>query len=609
MSKKNILILFLFSLATAKADEGMWLPILLNETQIADMQSRGFKLTAEDIYSVNQSSMKDAVLIFGGGCTGEVVSGNGLVLTNHHCGFSSVNNLSTVEHNYLRDGYWAMEQKDELPCPGLSVTFIVGIYDLTDSITPYLNERMGDAERNEVAQQIGARIAPQYMTSGKWEASVKAFYYGTEFYLFITETFTDIRLVGVPPSSVGNFGGETDNWVWPRHTGDFSVFRIYADANNQPADYAADNKPFTPRYFFPISLKGVKENDFTMVYGFPGRTQEYLPSPAVDLVMHSFDPNRVGIRAERIRIMEQYMAGNDTVTLMYATKAKGLANAYKKWKGEMIGLNANDALAKKRAYEQSFTAWTLTPDGRPYAGLLDDIEKAYADYEPYSALNDYLSEAALGIEIIRFAGNLKELMALIDSDTASMVAIQAKADAVLDNAGNFYKNYSVAIDKDMFAAMMQMVMENVQANYIPALLSEKWKLYDKDAKAWAASVFSTSALVTESKLEAALQGLNKKKIKSLQNDPVWQLYNAIYPVYQDNYYSHLYPMQDNINNLLRRYMEGQRAFETERNFYPDANSTLRVAYGNVQGYTARDAVMYNYFISPTTASNKKIYSG
>ena len=303
MKKILIVILFLSTWFPVRADEGMWLPILLEQLNITDMQARGFKLTAEDIYSVNKSSMKDAVVLFDGGCTAEVISNEGLLLTNHHCGFSNINKLSTLENNYLRDGYWAKSKAEELPAPGLTVTFIISMHDVTDSILPYLNAQMDEATRASIVSQRSAQLIAAYKKGTHYDAIVRPFYYGNAYYLFVTETFRDIRLVGAPPSSVGNFGGETDNWVWPRHTGDFSMFRIYAGKDNKPADYSADNVPFKPRYAFPISLKGVEEGDFTMVYGFPGRTQEYLSSYAVDLTINSMNPNRIACRDARLEIM------------------------------------------------------------------------------------------------------------------------------------------------------------------------------------------------------------------------------------------------------------------------------------------------------------------
>jgi len=587
-------VLLLCTVLQVKADEGMWLPLLLQELNIEDMQSKGFKLTAEDIYSVNKSSMKDAVVLFGGGCTGELISDQGLLLTNHHCGFSSINALSSVENNYLRDGVWAYNKKDEKPCPGLSVTFIISMHDVTDSIMPFLTSNMTEAERNGMIQLISTRLQTNYTAGTHYGATVKAFYYGTEFYLFVTEKFTDIRLVGAPPSSVGNFGGETDNWVWPRHTGDFSMFRIYAGADNKPAEYNVNNQPFKPRYYFPISIKGVEENDFTMVYGFPGRTQEYLPSYAVDLLINTTNPNRIACRDERLAIMDKYMSGNDTVTLMYASKAKGLANAYKKWKGEMIGLESNDAVTKKQDFEKKFQQWATTHEGRDYRTLLNDMSEVYAAYKPYSELVDYTSEAFYAIELINFSGNFKELVNMVRSDTVSDDVLQQKAETLLEGSKGFYKNYSRRIDKEMFATMLKIYSENVSKDLQSEYFKSQVAAYDNNFTAWADAVFKKSVFADEAKLKKILTGFSAKKGKKLMNDPVYKLFEAVSATYEQQVKTNIAPLNEKIGMLMRQYMTAQRMMQPTKDFYPDANSTLRVAYGEVDGYMAKDAVLYTY---------------
>ncbi len=593
---KTLLFIFL-SIATiqmVQADEGMWLPILLNELNIEDMQSKGFKLTAEDIYSVNKSSMKDAVVLFNGGCTGELISDQGLMLTNHHCGGSSINALSTVEHNYLKDGYWAYDKSQELPCPGLYVTFIISMHDVTDRIVPYLNNQMDEATRSATIKSISANLQAEYIVGTHYSATVRPFYYGTEFYLFVTETFTDIRLVGAPPSIVGNFGGETDNWVWPRHTGDFSMFRIYADQENKPASYSETNKPFKPRYYFPISLKGVEENDFTMVYGFPGTTTEYLPSNAVDLLIHTTSPNRISCRDARVEIMNKYMSGNDTVTLMYASKVRRLANAYKKWKGEMYGLELNDAVEKKELFENKFQQWANTHEGKDYRNLLQEFDEAYQSYTPYTELVDYTSEAFYAVEIINYAGTYREFVNMLRNDTVSEAALQAKAETLLKNANGFYKNYSRQIDQEMFATMLRIYSEHVskdlQSDYFKAQVLQ----YNGDFKLWAEAVFKKSVFANPEKLNKLLTDFTRKKGKKLPADPAFKLYEEVTKQYEEQSKTYIAPLNEKINILLRKYMTGLRKMQPTKEFYPDANSTLRVAYGTVSSYTAKDAVIYTY---------------
>jgi len=591
------LIFFLFTAILLKplhADEGMWLPILLEQMNITDMRSRGFKLTAEDIYSVNKSSMKDAVVLFGGGCTGEMISASGLLLTNHHCGFSSINNLSSLENNYLRDGFWAKDKAQEIPAPGLKVTFIISMHDVTDSILPYLNENMDEALRTQVIQERSKILEAAFKQGTHYDAFVRAFYYGNAFYLFVTETFKDVRLVGAPPASVGNFGGETDNWIWPRHTGDFSLFRVYAGKDNKPAEYSPDNIPFTPRHFFPISLQGVAENDFTMVYGFPGRTQEYLTSYAVDLTINSTNPNRIECRDKRLEIMERYMHGNDTVTLQYASKAKGLANAYKKWKGEMTGLKLNDAIAKKQAFENGFQTWANTHVGKEYRDLLPEMHKVYTDFKQYAELVDYTSEAFFAVEAIQLASAFKDVMPKLLSDTITRGSLLQLGTQYAEQCDNFFSTYDRRIDREMFAVMLQLYSERVQPDLQSAYFKNEAARYNFNFRKWADAIFEQSAFTDAEKMQSLLTGLNKKKATKISKDPMWKLYLEVSTLYGEQQKQYIAPLQVKINVLMRDYMAGQMAMQPDLQFYPDANSTLRVAYGNVKGYMARDAVYFTY---------------
>lgn len=594
MKKINILLILLILGSRLKADEGMWLPILLQELNIKDMQSKGFKLTAEDIYSVNKSSMKDAVVLFGGGCTGGVISDQGLLITNHHCGFSSVSALSSVENNYLRDGFWAYDKKEEKPCPGLSVTFIISMHDVTDSILPYLNSTMTEYDRNAMIKSISTKLQAAFTNGTHYGAQVKPFYYGTEFYLFVTETFTDIRLVGVPPSSVGNFGGETDNWMWPRHTGDFSMFRIYAGADNKPAAYNAENKPFKPRYYFPISIKGVQENDFTMVYGFPGRTQEYLSSFAVDQLIHSTDPNRIACRDAKIAVTEKYMAGNDTLTLNYGAKIKSLANAYKKWKGEVTGLEENNAIGVKQEFENKFQQWANTHEGKDYRTLLKELQDAYAAYQPYAELVDYTSEAFYAVEIINYAGTYNKLAGLLRNDTVNEATLQTEAERLLKNSEGYFSKYSAKIDRELFATMLKIYSDKVSKELQSEYFKQQVAAYKNDFNAMADAMFKKSVFASESKVKKMLTQFNANKGKKLMRDPVFKLYEEVSVLYNEQITNAVNPINEKINILMRSYMTAQRKMQPTKDFYPDANLSLRIAYGTVDGYTAKDAVYYTY---------------
>ncbi len=593
--KKIFLIASLFFVSFfVKADEGMWLPLLLEQLNIEDMQALGFKLSAEDIYSVNKSSMKDGVVLFGGGCTGVIVSNEGLLMTNHHCGGSSIGALSTVDNNYLRDGFWAKSKAEEKPCPGLSVTFIISMFNVTDSILPYLSDDMDEGTRNGTIRFLATRLENEFKKGTHYDASVKPFYYGNEFYLFLTEKFTDIRLVGAPPSSVGNYGGETDNWVWPRQTGDFSMFRIYAGSDNKPAAYNENNKPFIPRYSFPISLAGVEENDFTMVYGFPGRTQEYLTSYAVDLIINNTNPNRIACRDARLNIWDKFMANNDTITLQYASKKRSLANAYKKWSGEMLGLKINDAVVKKEDYEKLFQQWANTHEGKDYRNLLSELKDVYAEYKPYSDLIDYTSEAFFAPEIINFTNNFQGLISKIRSDTIAMEDIQKEVTRLNNNAEGFYKNYRINIDKEVFEAMMRIYGEKVSADLQSPYFKQQVLKYHHDYHAWTNAIFAKSVFTDKNKLIKLLTGFNTKKGKKLMQDPMYKLCEEVSNYYNEQITAFINPQLNEINVLMRKYMAAQMKMQPKETFYPDANLTLRVAYGNVKGYTAKDAVYYTY---------------
>ncbi|MEI7802431.1 MAG: S46 family peptidase, partial [Bacteroidota bacterium] len=399
----SIFILSLFTIVV-RADDGMWLPFLLDQSQMHDMQAAGCRMTAEDIYSVNHTSMKDAVLLFGGGCTGEMISGEGLLLTNHHCGFGYVQEHSDINHDYVKNGFWAMNKKEEYQCAGLSVTFIVSMEDVTEKMLRGIGNITDDAKKNLVIDSMSHAISIQAIAGTKYGASVRPIYYGNQFILIVSQTFNDVRLVGAPPENVGNFGGDDENWMWPRHTGDFSLFRIYADKNNEPAVYSADNIPYQPKYFFPISIKGINEGDFAMVYGFPGRTTEYISSYAVDFTQKITDPDRVKIRTIKLNLWMDAMQQSDTVNLHYATKYSGIANGWKKWQGEMDGLQRFKVVDMKKKSEDSLIQIIhFDKSLSVYSNVLSELKTAYDTLDEYQHIADYYNEALKGSEVISFA--------------------------------------------------------------------------------------------------------------------------------------------------------------------------------------------------------------
>ncbi len=446
------LTLGIFAETTASADEGMWLPSLISE-RIGDMQSKGFRLSAEDIYSVNQASLKDAVVLFGRGCTGEVVSAEGLLLTNHHCGYSQIQKHSSVEHDYLRDGFWALTRNEELPNKGLTVSFLERMEDVTSRVLEGVTPALTETKRDSIVKANTVRLVKEATSEGRGlRATVESLYYGNQYFLFLYREYSDVRLVGAPPSSIGKFGGDTDNWMWPRHTGDFSIFRIYADKNNNPAEYSEDNVPYTPKKFFKISLGGVQEGDFTFVYGFPGRTQEYIMSEGVRYVSEVSDPAKIALRTMRLDIQRKYMSQSQKVRIQYSSKNAGVANAWKKWQGEMKGINRLGTVEAKREYEKRFAEWAA---GTEYSTILPRLDSLYRALEPYTFAKEYYSEAAATVELCRFAASVAQEIARGDNESAASMSEA------------FFKDYCLPIDKESFVATMSAFVKDVPAEFHP----------------------------------------------------------------------------------------------------------------------------------------------
>lgn len=600
MKKINLSLVFLltFNFLTynfLKADEGMWLPMLLKSLNEADMQSKGLKLTAEDIYSINKSSLKDAVVQFGGGCTAEIISDKGLLLTNHHCGYGMIQAHSTVENDLLTNGFWAMNPSQELSNPGLTATFIVRMEDVTAKVLANVKDGMSDADREKSVNEAIGSITKEITSASKYGAFIRPFYYGNEYYMFVTETFRDIRLVGAPPSSIGKFGGDTDNWMWPRHTGDFSIFRIYANKNNEPADYSPDNVPYKPKYVIPVSLKGAEENDFTMVYGFPGRTTEYLSSYAVNMIMNESDPAKVKIRETRLKILDADMKANDKVRIQYSAKYAGLANYWKKWDGEMNGLKKLDALNKKKAFENEFIQKVNADNSAKakYGNLFSDLEKAYSQYSVLNKQRDYYVEGILGIEAVNYALTYNETIdALISGKNALDLA--KNIDKLKADLPAFFKDYNAATDEKICAAMLKMVSENLDKTQQADMFAEIEKKYKGDFSKYAKAVYAKTIFTSEEKMKTVLSDM-EKNYKKLTQDPIYKLMRSSYNKFYNDVRPKYNELDASIMTLNRTYMKGMRELVTSKKYYPDANSTLRVAYGKVNGYQPKDGVFYKYY--------------
>ncbi|UOQ51941.1 S46 family peptidase [Hymenobacter cellulosivorans] len=584
----------------ARADEGMWLPLLLKQLNEADMQSKGLKLTAEQIYSVNQGSLKDAVVQFGGGCTGEIISDQGLLLTNHHCGYSQIQQHSSVEKDYLTNGYWAMNRDQELPNPGLTATFIVRMEDVTSQVLAGVpTGNIAEADREKMVQTNIARVAQAAVQNTHYEAFIRPFYNGNEYYMFVTEVFEDIRLVGAPPSSIGKFGGDTDNWAWPRHTGDFSIFRIYAGPDNKPAAYSKDNKPFKPRHHLPISLNGIKPGDFTLVFGFPGRTNEYLTSWGVDEVYSLSNPAKIKVRDAKLRLLDQDMKASDKVRIQYAAKYASIANYWKKWIGETRGLKKLDAVNRKKEQEAKFTQWAQQGNEAQkaaYGPLLPELEKNYRAVRDYTLARDYVTEAAMGVELLAHANSLLPLLDLAEKKAPAADVATAVGKAKKGIVG-FFRNYSLSTDQKVAAALLPLYAEGTPRALLPAYVQNLQKQY-AGKTGWAtyvSSLYTKSRLTTEASTQTVLDEVGQGNVKALADDPAVQLIRAIITNYRANILPNYTTYTDNITLLQRTYVAGLRQMQTDRKFYPDANSTLRVAYGQVATYEPADGVKYDYY--------------
>ena len=583
---KRILIIiagiFALTYQSAKADEGMWLPSLISQ-RIVDMQEKGFRLNAEDIYNVNQASLKDAVVLFGRGCTGELISPEGLLLTNHHCGYSQIQQHSSVEHDYLKDGFWAMSREEELPNKGLTVSFLERMDDVTEIILKGYTPEMTEEQRVELVKKNSKALIEEVTKDGNGlRATVEALYYGNQYFVFIYREYADVRLVGAPPSSIGKFGGDTDNWMWPRHTGDFSMFRIYADKDNNPAPYSKDNVPYRPKKYFRISTKGVQEGDFTFIYGFPGSTKEYIHSEGVRYIEEIGDPHKINLRTLRLDIMNKYQSQSQKVRIQYSSKNASVSNAWKKWQGEVKGIKKMKTVQTKQEFEKAFDRWA---QGGEFDGLIAKIARIYEDLEPYQFATDYYSETVRTIELANFAMSMARLFKQTDSTVTYDKARAA------DVAASFYKDWYLPIDKESFVAVMNEYEKNVPADFKPAYYKEKLASYGS-VEAWAEDMFTNSIFIDPAKVEA----LDAESRDAVMADPATEFFNEFLKWYSAD----IQPVTTRLNQELqlayRDYMRGQMVYcRTQRvmkDFYPDANLTLRVAYGHIKGYSPADGVYY-----------------
>ena len=593
MQKKTWLWLLLLPSLVAKADEGMWLPLFIQRLNQADMQKKGLKLTAEEIYSVNNASLKDAVGQLGGFCTAEFVSSQGLLLTNHHCGFGAIQSHSTPQNDLLTNGFYAPTPAQEMPNEGLFLDVLVRMEDMTGKVLQGISSTTPETERAALVAQRQRELADAAKEGGKYVAYVRDFFGGNEFYLFVYQRYGDVRLVGAPPESVGKFGGDTDNWMWPRHTGDFSVFRVYADANNQPtAGYSAGNRPFSPKKFLPVSLSGVSEGDFAMIMGFPGRTQRFLPSQGLQTMLDQTHPASIKLRDTRLKLWKESMDKSADLRIKYASKYASIANYWKYFIGQSEGMNRLKTIDTKKAEEARLAQWIAANPARQaeFGQVLPTFEKDYAGLREYNLATTYLREAALGNEITSFALRMMPVYTALKEKKGDD-EVKKAVERVRPAAQAFFKDYDAPTDKKVYAALMQLYANDVPKAQQAPIFAAVNKNYGGSWAKYADYVFANSFLTSESKVNAFL---DKPTLKQLEADPAFATANSIYSYYKDE----IAPKNEQYTNDMaaanRLYVAGLRAMNSDKVYSPDANSTIRLSYGTVQPYDGRDAVHYDY---------------
>ena len=580
--KKILTILVLATLSLPSfADEGMWIPMLLQRNEAA-MQKAGMHISAKDIYDINHASLKDAILLFGGGCTGEFVSEEGLVLTNHHCGYSYIVKHSSVEHDYLTNGFWDMSRDQEIPCPGLSVTRLVRMEDVTAQVLEGITEETSEPDREKIVEKNIATITVKAVEGTHYKAIIKPFYYGNQNFMYVNEVFTDVRLVGAPPSNIGKFGGDTDNWMWPRHTGDFSMFRVYAK-DGKPADFSSDNTPYRPLKHLEISLKGIDDGDFTFVFGYPGTTRRYVTHDAVDLAANVENPVRIALRDIRLAHYNAAMQQSPAQRLKYASRVASIANGWKKWQGETLGIERLHGVEQKLEQEAAFRKWAA--DKPQYRDVLDQLEDNYARLREIETEWTYFNEALMASDFMNRAYRLFQISR--SGDTTLVAKLRTDSEKYFED----FDQHS-PIDEAIFLETFLYMWERGFASFLPA---DRYQT-DADVEAMLKKVYQKSILNNPKKLMKLLSKDRNKILDVIRRDPAYDLFSMAYLYcYSDAKRKTYNEADDNIQRLMRTYIKGMMEQYPDSNFFPDANLTLRVAYGHVEGFKPKDATYYTAY--------------
>lgn len=607
MRKLLFILLFSVSAFRSLADEGMWLPLLLGQQVYDDMTKKGLKLTKDQLYSINKASLKDAIIIFGGFCTGEIVSNDGMIFTNHHCGYDAVASASSMEHNYLRDGFWSRSKQEEIPAGGIYAEFLLKIEDVTKEVNDSLAGLTGAARlqrQQSVIASINKRYSnPETSTYGR----VSSLFKGNQFMVFVYERYNDIRLVGVPPESIGKFGGDTDNWEWPRHTGDFSIFRVYMSKSGKPAEYSTDNIPLKPKHFLPISIKGLKEGDFAMIWGYPGSTNRYETSYGVKQKIDIDNPTLVTLRDMRLKYMFEEMKKDPAVKLQLAPEYANIANYWKFYDGETKQLIQHNVYDQKKAFEDQFTNWAK---GKPeFENIFNEWPKAYDAWRPYSKHRVYIIEGIFGSPLLAFASSLQQVEIAMVKSGSSSADIRNAIDAANQAREEFMKSENKPSDQNILAAVLQMYYNEVDKKQHPIGFFESIKNSYGDLKdaatyrKYAADVFANTFILDDARWKSFTANPDAAK---LQGDPAYATASAFLKNWQGKYLPYFQQFTAKNNELGRLYLKGVMQHDTvkAKKMYPDATFTMRVTYGQVKSYKPRDAVYYDNVTTMTGVLEK-----
>lgn len=586
----------LFITSPALADEGMWLLMYLKKMNEADMKAHGMKITADDIYNVNKSSIKDAVVQLGGFCTGEIISKEGLMLTNHHCAYDAIQSHSTVEKDYLTNGFWAYEKNQELACPWLFVKFLVRMEDVTSQVMA-ATEGKSESEKESAIKAKITELKSKAVEGTHYDAEIKQFFEGNEYYLFIYETFKDVRLVGAPPSSIGKFGGETDNWMWPRHTGDFSLFRIYMSPDGKPAEYSPNNVPLKPRHHLPISLKGIKKDDYAMILGYPGSTERFLTSYGVNSLIEKERPAAIKLREKRLDIMKEDMAKSDAVRIMYSGQFAKVSNYYKNFIGEVRGLKRLKVYDRKKAEENQFAAWVDADADRKkkYGNVIADLDAAYKELSKTALVKTYLNECVFGIENAMLYVKLFQLYGTLkvkEKEKPDPEKVKAVVAKIKPDIEEYFSNHNTPTDIKIMAAMLERYYNDIPKEQHPAKLTEIHKKYKGDFMKFSQKLFEKSVFLDKKKMDDFLKNPD---LKTFEKDEGFMLIRDFLVDYQTKIAPASAPAEAKLDNAMMLFVDGLRKMNPNKKYYPDANFTMRLTYGNVLDYSAADAVQYNYY--------------